>query len=53
MSEKGFYGGMFDFNRDGVTDAIERTIGYQVLEEMESQEDRMTEEDSDPDEKNT
>ena len=40
------FGGMFDFNGDGQTDAVEAAIGFQVLDEM-SRED----EDTDKDEK--
>ena len=29
-----FFGGMFDFNGDGQTDAAEATLGYQILDEM-------------------
>lgn len=29
-----FFGGMFDFNGDGQTDAVEAAIGFQVLDEM-------------------
>ena len=29
-----FFGGMFDFNGDGQTDAAEAAIGFQVLDEM-------------------
>ena len=27
-----FFGGMFDFNSDGQTDAVEAAIGFQVLD---------------------
>ena len=40
-----FFGGMFDFNGDGQTDAIEASIGFQVLDEM----DREDDEDNDSD----
>ncbi len=39
-----FFGGMFDFNGDGQTDAVEATIGLQVLDEI-SREDKDTDED--------
>lgn len=29
-----FFGGMFDFDGDGKTDAIEAALGYQILDEM-------------------
>ena len=29
-----FFGGMFDFNGDGQTDAVEAAIGFQVLDEL-------------------
>ena len=40
-----FFGGMFDFNGDGQTDAVEAAIGFQVLDEM----DREDDEDNDSD----
>ena len=30
-----FFGGMFDFNSDGQTDAVEAALGYQILDEMD------------------
>ena len=30
-----FFGGMFDFNGDGQTDAVEAALGYQILDEMD------------------
>ena len=30
----GFFGGMFDLDGDGQTDAVEAAIGFQVLDEM-------------------
>ena len=39
-----FFGGMFDFNGDGQTDAVEVAIGIQVLDEM-SREDEDSDED--------
>ena len=45
MFGKNFFGGMFDFNRDGKTDAIERAIGYQALEEMERENEEELEEE--------
>ena len=30
-----FFGGMFDFNGDGQTDAVEATLGSQILDEMD------------------
>ena len=29
-----FFGGMFDFNGDGQTDAAEEALGFMVLDEM-------------------
>lgn len=29
------FGGMFDFNGDGQTDAVEATLGYQILDEID------------------
>ena len=43
-----FFGGMFDFNRDGQTDAVEATIGFQILDEI-SREDDEDNEDNDSD----
>ena len=40
-----FFGGMFDFNGDGQTDAVEAVLGYQILDEM----DREDDEDNDSD----
>ena len=43
-----FFGGMFDFNGDGQTDAVEAAIGYQILDEMsrDNNKDRESENDS-------
>ena len=35
-----FFGGMFDFNDDGQTDAVEAAIGFQVLDEMTREDDK-------------
>lgn len=35
-----FFGGMFDFNGDGQTDAVEAAIGFQVLDEMTREDDK-------------
>ena len=40
-----FFGGMFDFNADGQTDVVEAAIGFQILDEM----DREDDEDNDSD----
>ena len=32
--------GMFDFNGDGQTDAVEAAIGFQVLDEMSREDDK-------------
>lgn len=40
-----FFGGVFDFNGDGQTDAAEAALGYQILDEM----DREDDEDNDSD----
>ena len=40
-----FFGGMFDFNGDGRTDAVEAALGFQILDEM----DRGDDEDNDDD----
>ena len=34
-----FFGGMFDFNGDGKTDAVEAALGFQVLEEIDREDD--------------
>lgn len=39
-----FFGGMFDFNGDGQTDAAEEALGYMILDEM-SREDEDADED--------
>ena len=38
------FGGMFDFNGDGQTDAAEEALGFMILDEM-SREDEDTDED--------
>lgn len=40
-----FFGGMFDFNGDGQTDAVEAALGYQILDEM-SREDEDADENA-------
>ena len=40
-----FFGGMFDFNSDGQTDAVEAAIGFQVLDEMDRDDNQESEED--------
>ena len=40
-----FFGEMFDFNSDGQTDAVEAAIGFQVLDEMDRDDNQETEED--------
>ena len=40
-----FFGGMFDFNGDGRTDAVEAALGCQILDEMDLEDD----EDNDSD----
>ena len=42
-----FFGGMFDFNGDGQTDAIEASIGFQILDEMDQENDEDDEEGDD------
>ena len=32
--DKGFFGGMFDFNRDGELDPMERAMDFMAFEEM-------------------
>ena len=39
-----FFGEMFDFNSDGQTDAVEAAIGFQVLDEMDREDDEDKEE---------
>ena len=39
------FGGMFDFNGDGVTDAAEEALGFMILEEMMKEDEK--EEDDD------
>ena len=34
-----FFGGMFDFKDDGQTDAVEAALGYQILDEMDREDD--------------
>ncbi len=42
-----FFGGMFDFNGDGQTDAVEAAIGFQVLDEMRHEDNKDEEEKDD------
>lgn len=50
---KGFFGSMFDLNRDGKLDAFERALEYQFIEEElmkdEEDEDEIEEENWDED----
>lgn len=48
---KGFFGSMFDLNRDGKLDAFERALEYQFIEEelMKDEEDEIEEENWDED----
>lgn len=41
-----FFGGMFDFNGDGRTDAVEAALGYQILDEMDREDDEDNDSDS-------
>lgn len=48
--DRGFSGGMFDFNSDGKTDAFERAVEYQFLNDVVFADDGTSEdEDSDSD----
>ena len=40
------FGGMFDFNGDGQTDAAEEALGYQILNEMSRNNEEEDEKDS-------
>jgi len=31
------FGGLFDFNNDGVTDNIEAALGFQIVSEMDEE----------------
>lgn len=44
---KGILGGLFDFNRDGNLDAIERAAEFAFLEELEQQDDPLAYESED------
>ncbi len=33
------FGGIFDFNNDGVTDNIELALGFQIISESESEDE--------------
>ena len=39
------FGGLFDFNGDGETDAMEAAIGFQMLEEAEREDSEEDEEE--------
>ena len=41
--DKGFFGGMFDFNRDGKLDSFERTADFAAFMELTSSTDDETE----------
>ena len=41
-----FFGGMFDFNGDDQTDAVEAAIGFQVLDEMSQEDDEENDSDN-------
>jgi len=43
--DKGFFGGMFDFNRDGKLDSFERAADFAAFMELTSSTDDETEED--------
>ena len=43
------FGGMFDFNGDGHTDFAEEAVGYDIMEDMMSEEDGSDEFESDVD----
>ena len=45
-----FFGGLFDFNGDGHTDMIEAYMGFQILQEMDREDDR--DEEDDPEKEN-
>ena len=40
-----FFGGMFDFNGDGQTDAAEAALGYQILNEMSRESEDINEDE--------
>ena len=42
-----FFGGLFDFNGDGQTDAIEASIGFQILDDMDREDDEDSESNND------
>ena len=41
-----FFGGMFDFNGDGHTDAVEAAVGLQALDAMSREEEKKDGENS-------
>ena len=45
--DKGFFGGMFDFNRDGKLDSFERTADFAAFMELTSSTDDETEAEDD------
>ena len=40
------FGGLFDFNGDGETDAMEAALGFQILEEAEREDGEEEESDN-------
>ena len=42
-----FFGGLFDFNVDGQTDAIEASIGFQILDDTDREDDEDSESNDD------
>lgn len=41
-----FLSGMLDFNGDGQTDAVEASLGYQILDEIDRDDDEDNESDN-------
>lgn len=43
--DKGFFGGLFDFNHDGKLDLFERTMDFMAFEELTSNSEDVVDED--------
>ena len=39
------FGGMFDFNNDGITDGIELALGFEIMSEADEENDSDDEDD--------
>ena len=47
MKNEKFFGGIFDFNRDGKTDILEQSLAFQIISEFEKQNSKKPDEKDD------